>query len=177
MKIVYELQNIPRPGYRFFFVLGIAAFLLLFGINLVLLMIKDKRKGLLNIYEAIGVSLLLFVIVTLIGVLIYGWFFMNRTEQELYDATVVAYQNGNYETVEGVIENFHAMPPTRHDSDSFDVNGVHFRIESSAQPYWYAIQQVDGGVFTGNGQYVRIGYVQYRSMIYIVKIEVLDETQ
>ena len=35
-------------------------------------------------------------------------------------------ERGNCSVVEGVVENFHPMPKSGHDTERFEVNGVHF---------------------------------------------------
>ena len=79
----------------------------------------------------------------------------------LYNRTVGEYKKGNYEIIEGYVENFDPMPPTGHKFESFNIVGVpFFYSDSNIQP-GYNNARCRGGVITGNGQHLRIGYVYY----------------
>ena len=69
-----------------------------------------------------------------------------------YKNVVQAYQNGDYETVEGFVEDFHPMPYEGHSMESFTIDGVEFAYTdySITQGYHNALSH--GGVITGNGQ-------------------------
>ncbi len=77
-----------------------------------------------------------------------------------YKNVVQAYRNGDYETVEGFVEDFHPMPYEGHSMESFTIGGVEFEYSdySITQGYHNALSH--GGVITGNGQHLRIGYVR-----------------
>ena len=80
---------------------------------------------------------------------------------DLYNRTVGAYKQGNYEIVEGYVENFTPVYRPGHNFESFDINGVSFSYsEHNIQP-GYSNTISHGGVITGNGQHLKIGYVYY----------------
>ena len=92
----------------------------------------------------------------------------------LYEKTVVAYKNGDYETVEGYVENFIPMPYDGHSVESFEINGVGFSYSDYHIGIGYNNTKSHGGVITGNGQHLKIGYVIDSDTNIIVYIEQLD---
>ena len=79
---------------------------------------------------------------------------------KLYNHTVGAFKRGDYYTVEGFVENFHPMPKEGHDSESFSINGIQSKYGYTISFGYHTIKS-DGGVITGNGQHLRIGYTCY----------------
>ena len=79
----------------------------------------------------------------------------------MYQATVVKYQNGEYEIAEGYVENFHPMPWGGHDQESFQLDGVEFSYSDYTVQFGYHNARSHGGVITGDGQHLRIGYTNY----------------
>ena len=79
---------------------------------------------------------------------------LHRTVQD-------AYSSGNYQTVEGYVENFDPMPAEGHKQESFDVSGVHFSYSDYVIQPGYRNARAKGGVISGNGQHLRIGYLWY----------------
>lgn len=83
-----------------------------------------------------------------------------------------AYHNNNYLTVEGTVENFEGDVS----KESFEVSGVKFYYDYNGRAMWtydglgYAMLRERGGVITGNGQKVRIGYVKHQFKNVIVAI-------
>ncbi len=74
--------------------------------------------------------------------------------------------------VEGVVEHFHPMPPGGHDTERFDVAGVHFEYS-----HWSVSQGFNQDITVGGpireGSYVRIHYVHLAGESYgtIVRLE------
>ena len=94
----------------------------------------------------------------------------------MYNKIVKAYEQGNYQTVEGYVENFDPMPHEGHKHESFDINGVSFSYSDFAIQPGYHNAKSHGGVITGNGQHLKIGYVYYNSaegniIVYIEKLD------
>ena len=112
---------------------------------------KDKSPS--NIFGLVMFSIGTLVIIFVTAVVI-------PDEINMYDSTVGAYNRGDYQIVEGYVENFHPMPKEGHDTESFTVNGVLFEYGYTAT-FGYHKAKVDGGVITGNGQHLRIGYTKY----------------
>ena len=77
----------------------------------------------------------------------------------MYNKTVVAYHRGNYQTVEGYVENFSPMPYEGHSRESFEINGVKFSYSDYNIHPGYNTTKYHGGVIKKNGQHLKIGYV------------------
>lgn len=91
-----------------------------------------------------------------------------------YENTVIAYKNGNYEIVEGYVENFVPMPYEGHSYESFEINGVKFSYSDYSITFGYNNAKSHGGVIDGNGQHLKLGYVNYNDENVIVYIEQLE---
>ena len=78
----------------------------------------------------------------------------------MYTKVVGAYRCGEYEVVEGYVENFDPMPYEGHSNESFEINGVYFSYSDYAIQQGYHNAKSHGGVISGDGQYLKIGYVQ-----------------
>lgn len=85
--------------------------------------------------------------------------FMVVEQVDQYNKIVVAYQQGDYLIVEGYVENFHPMPKEGHDTEEFDLNGVHFEYSDYTVQQGYHNALSHGGVITSDGQHLRIGYI------------------
>ena len=99
-----------------------------------------------------------------------------KSQLEMYRRVIVPYENGQYEIVEGYVQNFVPMPREGHSNEMFDINGVHFEYSDYNVVPGYNNARVKGGVIRGNGQYLRVGYV-YLNATYgniIVYIEELS---
>ena len=111
-----------------------------------------------------------FVIVAVFSVII------GITKINMYSRTVAAYKKGEYMVVEGYVENFIPMPYEGGPNESFELNGVKFSYSDYEAQYGYNNSKSHGGVITGNGQHLKIGYVYYNNMYgnIIVYIEALS---
>ncbi len=96
------------------------------------------------------------------------------TVQE-YETVVEGYHRGEYLVVEGEVENFSAMPKAGHGTESFTVKGVDFEYTFYEVRYSYHQPLVEGGVIEGDGQYVRIGYLEFDGQNHIVLIETRED--
>ena len=76
-----------------------------------------------------------------------------------YDRVERAWRSGQYETVEGYVEFFSPMPYAGHAYESFVIDGVAFYYSDFSSTVGYHNARSHGGVITGNGQYLRIGYI------------------
>lgn len=95
----------------------------------------------------------------------------------MHDKVIGAYERGEYQTVEGYVENFDPMPYTGKKDESFEINGVKFAYSDYNMQPGYNNAKSHGGVITGNGQHLKIGYV-YLDEVYgnvIVFIEEIPE--
>ena len=103
------------------------------------------------------------LIIGIVGtiVMVFTVFTVIPDQIMMYNDTVGAYKRGNYEIVEGYVENFHPMPKEGHDSERFSINGIWFKYSSPAS-LGYHKPRFEGGVITGDGQHLRIGYTNHR---------------
>ena len=95
---------------------------------------------------------------------------------DMYKNIVVAYQEGQYETVEGRVENFVPMPYEGHAQETFQIDGVGFAYSDYSTILGYHNAKSHGGVVTGDGQNLTIRYVYYEpsDCNVIVYIEEMD---
>ncbi len=78
---------------------------------------------------------------------------------DMYNKTVGAYSRGEYQIVEGYVENFDPMPYSGHADESFEINGVKFSYSDYNIHTGYNNTKSHGGVIKENGQHLKIGYV------------------
>ncbi len=91
------------------------------------------------------------------------------SQSHMYKETVVAYINGDYEIIEGYVQDF--IPYVQGRDESFTINNVSFSYSDYDIQQGYNNTKSHGGVITGNGQHLRIGYVNYNCKNIIVYIE------
>lgn len=148
-RVLYEAAFAFEPAW-----LIPAAIAAAFPLCLYVFMRKLREAGL------IGRKTVAWIVTAAIAFeLILGgaFFWMNALQ---YRATVGAYRRGEYRTVEGYVEDFHPMPETGHDRESFTVGGVEFAYSDYQSQFGYHNARSLGGVITGDGQHLRIGYTQ-----------------
>ncbi|MBQ2661422.1 MAG: hypothetical protein IJF80_02060 [Clostridia bacterium] len=97
------------------------------------------------IYAGIFVGLISLILIT--------------SEISMYSKIIGAYERGEYEIVEGYVENFDPMPYEGRSNESFEINGVYFSYSDYAIQQGYHNSKSHGGVISGDGQYLKIGYV------------------
>lgn len=85
---------------------------------------------------------------------------------------VDSYQTGNVLTVKGKVEAFHPMPETLHDLESFSINGIEFFYNNHNEEYYYSKCAFDGGYIKKNGQEMKLWYVVYDGVNYIVRVDI-----
>ena len=94
----------------------------------------------------------------------------------IYNKTVGAYNRGEYQIVEGYVENFVPMPYEGHADESFEINGVKFSYSDYNIHPGYNNTKSHGGVIKENGQHLKIGYVYLNEtygniIVYIEQIQ------
>ena len=141
---VYEIENIIFP-YKIFIPL------LLLSILVFLSYKSYKLKG--HIILSIILSIATIFMTTLCVSNIYGF-------KNLKSNILDSYFKGNYQTVEGAVQDFEPLPLNGNGTESFTVNGIQFRYSNSALSYYgYKTTAAEGGYITKNGQNVRIKYI------------------
>lgn len=76
-----------------------------------------------------------------------------------------AFKNRTYKQVEGNIKNLYAMQTSGHETEKFDVNGVHFEIVytgdyPNTKTLFYTLTKNRDGPIQKNGQRVKIYYIE-----------------
>ena len=80
---------------------------------------------------------------------------------DLYKKTVVAYQNGEYQIVEGYVENFEPMGKGGPSPERFEINGIKFFYSKYKMVPGYYKGDTQGDFIIGDGQHLKIGYIYY----------------
>lgn len=114
------------------------------GISMYLINPKRIPRTFLVVYVTISAIIGVFILVE---------------QADQYNKIVVAYQDGDYQIVEGYVENFHPMPASGHDTEHFEIDGVYFEYSDFTVQQGYHNARSRGGVITGDGQHLRIGYI------------------
>lgn len=166
-KIVYEC-------HFYFHFLFLIPFILLIGTIFVFHFYPEdlKKKGFIPASE-IKIVKKIFLCAIIIECIVIIVCIMSQID--LYKETVVAYRNGDYQIVEGYVENFDPMPSYGHKYETFEINGVKFGYSDYTLMIGYHNAKSHGGVITRNGQYFKIGYVRYGNENVIVYIEQYPE--
>ncbi|MBR3076731.1 MAG: hypothetical protein IKH07_02290 [Oscillospiraceae bacterium] len=113
---------------------------------------KAKQTGKTGDKLGLGMGVFaLLVVLVVIGIVV-------PDQIKMYDAAVGAYKRGEYEIVEGYVENFDTDPKRWED---FTVGNVHFSYGYQEMRFGYHNIRQKGGVITGNGQHLKIGYTNY----------------
>jgi hypothetical protein len=124
LHTVYDLQNVKLiPGYSVFlllpFVIGLAMFFYnMFnrGSETINSLGFNKRK--FNMY--LGLVLSLFFLSVFGGIYSY--------QLGIYNTAKDIFNKKEYKIAEGIVKNYHPMPAAGHDTERFDVDGVHFEF-------------------------------------------------
>ncbi len=151
-RILYECHFEIEPSLLILGITIIAAFLIS-GI---------QKKAATRVIKQIKIICLCFALFGIVSICILI---------DMYRKTVIAYKNGNYQTVEGYVENFDPMPYGGHKDETFEINGVKFGYSDYTIMTGYHNTKSHGGVIRDNGQYLKIGYVHYGNENIIVYIE------
>ncbi len=85
-----------------------------------------------------------------------------------YQQVVVAYEEGNYKTVVGEVERFTTTTPEGKGYETFEIEGVYFSYTDNVIHQGYHDSR---GVIRGDGQQLKIGYVEKNRENIIVYIE------
>ena len=88
----------------------------------------------------------------------------------LYAACRRLWKSGEVSEVTGYVENYHPMPASGHDMESFEIDGVSFSYSNFVLQTGYHCAASWGGVVTHDGQYLKIQYIEVESEKIIVYI-------
>ena len=98
--------------------------------------------------------------------------FLLKTGKENY-CIYNKYNNSNYNIVSGEVTEFIAGGSDYSKVESFYIDNVKFEY-SDSNYYGYNKTKNEGGVITGNGQKLKIGYINYNGENTIVSIEQME---
>ncbi len=79
-------------------------------------------------------------------------------QMHMYHTVSTAYYEGNYQVVEGYVEEYKEQK-----YESFRIKDVCFEYSDYNIQAGYHNTKSHGGVITGDGQYLKIGYIYYNS--------------
>ena len=91
----------------------------------------------------------------------------------LYAACRRLWKNGEVSEVTGYVENFHPMPATGHDMESFEIDGISFSYSNFVLQTGYHCAASWGGVVTRNGQHLKVQYIpveEEKIIVYIAEL-------
>lgn len=116
---------------------------------------KDKEKGwegfVTSFFKIAG-----FIVAPIgIGIFLLSTIGMSMEHKEYKEKLA----NDDVFVVEGYVEKFHPMPYEGHDTEHFEINGVHFEYSDYSITNGYHKSAPHGGVITQNGQHLKIKYV------------------
>ena len=127
-------------GWFLFFVCAMVVAILCWAFIVVPLW-KEKAKD-IEIWILRAVVTAFVLVISYIGVL-SGYSFVSKMDE--WNRNYNAYLRGECKIVEGYVENFHPMPETMHDRESFEVSDVFFAYGSSDSRLYYEKCMKDGG--------------------------------
>ena len=126
-----------------------------------------------------GIPRIISIIFSVVGVAVFilGISIMSSYMHD-YNTYKELLETNQVEIVEGEIEKFHAQSKEGHDTEHFEINGVYFEYSNFVVSNGYNKPKCYGGVISGNGQKLRIKYVQeesdgetYNTILYIEQPE------
>jgi hypothetical protein len=156
LRLIYDFSGqSPRIGAIILPLLFVAIGLVIFFLN--------RRKVNKSATSSFGIGkstfgmffgILFFTLAVLISALVIP------SQIGEYLKTKSIYTAKKYKTVEGLVQNYHPMPSSGHDTERFVVDGVPFEFSDfDLTDYGYKNAASKGGVIK-EGLYVRIGYIQ-----------------
>lgn len=150
-KILYEIS------FQFDFFLLIPVFIFICGCLIYKIgnkNCKQKSKKINKSFVGFLVIGLLINIVALVTII---------SQIKLYNEIVAAYENGDYSTVEGYVENYSPMYSDMASEgpsvESFSINGIDFWYTDFEITQGYHNAAFRGGVITHNGQHLKLRYI------------------
>lgn len=88
----------------------------------------------------------------------------------MYAACRRLWKSGEVSEVTGYVENYHPMPASGHDMESFEIDGVSFSYSNFVLQTGYHCAASWGGVVTHDGQHLKIQYIDAEGEKIIVYI-------
>lgn len=123
----------------------------------------NTKKGIFVFFGVVFTITGVFVII--ISIISYATMYKNVFSE---------YNKGNFLIEEGEIKNLNVVSFGGKGSDEFDVNSIHFAIDGALTPGYHKRASC-GGIIRSNSIRVRISYVHYQDINYIMKIEAVSD--
>lgn len=150
-KVLYECR------FHFHFMLLLPFIILVVTVLLFGLSINNlKKKGLASAL-AIKIVKIFFSCMVIFMCIINIVSIVFRID--LYKKTVVAYQHGDYQIVEGYVENYEPMGSDGYPPEKFEINGVKFEYSNHRIVSGY--HKAKGDCIIGSGKHLKIGYIYH----------------
>jgi len=172
---VFETQ---KPN--FFVDVGLGSVFLFLGISVASILcwrfvtiplLKEKATE-LSVYFVKAFVMIFALVISYMSIL-FAYSFVES--MVVWDQYYDIYMSGECEVVEGYVEDFHPMPETLHDRESFKVSNVYFAYGSSDSRLYYEKCAKDGGYINRNGIKVKIWYIiTAEDSSLIMRIDILD---
>jgi len=159
-SIIFDMSSERMPVGPLY--LGVVAGLTLIVISLCLLKFVRRPSELVRMarFYSAGVGIGIFLIAAVL-----------HQMKENRDGIIDAVAAGNFHVVEGLVENFHPMPPSGHDTERFTVQGENFAYSDYIVTGGFNNTSSHGGPMK-NDLPVRITYFDGDVGRVIVKVEV-----
>lgn len=149
-KVLYEYEGFKLVTTN---IIIITVVILLIIAGAIVYTIMNKKKA------SSGLTSLSSRMVYLFGLFLLIWIWLPGIAQsDLGNLSNQIMENNQYKWVEGYVENFDPMPVNGKGYESFDIDGVFFKYADAISVQGYNNGRVEGGVITGDGQHLRIGY-------------------
>lgn len=84
---------------------------------------------------------------------------------------IYCFNTGKYEIIEGYVEDFKPGSSTDNKMEGFSINGICFKYSDGVISGGYNRTINHGGVIRGNGQHIKIAYIDYETSNQIIYIE------
>ena len=147
---------------------GLLLIVLFLAVYLVFYFTKKSKSK----FQKIFIRFWIISMVTMSTIGIYDKYSYNHNVEQ-------SIKNKTHSIIEGKIKNFHEMPFSGHDTESFSVNNIKFEIlftetTINKKTLFYEYTKNRGGPIVKNGQKVKIHYIENRWKNEIIKLWVYE---
>lgn len=170
--VLYEAPT----GYSTIVAALIIPFIVFLGIIIIPRLTYDPVKTFKGMNSSAIKKVPNYKLLVIAGIFVFvGIGFILQNLLEMHRKVIIPYTKGQYEIVEGYVQNFIPMPPEGHSLEMFDIGDVHFEYSDNLVVVGYNTTKYNGGVIRGNGQYLKVGYVYFNKsygniIVYIEEI-------
>ncbi len=173
MEVLYRLRFEWNIFYNF-----IVFFIIFIIIEIIAIIVMSKNKNeedlefskipkIGKIFPSRNIRKERAIFACIFTIILFCLFLVNTGRKILY--VYNNYYNNNFNIVEGEVEQF-VTNLTSNKSERFKINNIEFEYSDNTYCGYNKIRD-KGGVIMGNGQMLKIGYINYNSERIIVSIE------